>query len=149
MVKRTHSDKFVGWEFTSNDLVERNKQPLLNALISAMSEGSLHLYWPAPDHIQSLKKSEIRKVCPGVRFINDRIFSNSEINSDDQQHNGYQATRACASLKRLYPNGVPGRDVIKTAPLQRQVAKDLRDDSRQKGLRAPSWQVVDLVRDDC
>jgi hypothetical protein len=148
MVKRTRSGQYVEWEKTCNDLFERNR-PLVNALHGALHEGLLHFYWPAPDHIKSLKKSEIRKACPGVSFVNDRIFSSSQINSDDQQHDGYQATRARTSLKRLYPNGVPGRDVIKTAPLQRQVAKDLRDDSRQKGLPDPSYQVVNLVRDDC
>jgi hypothetical protein len=80
------------------------------------------------------------------RFPDLRISSDGQI-SRKQKPPGYQVRRAVASLKCLYPNGVPERDVIGTSPLQRKVAEDLKGDSKEKGLEAPSWQVVDKARD--
>jgi hypothetical protein len=61
---------------------------------------------------------------------------------------GYQAKRVRLSLNRLYPDGVPGRDDLGTSILRRKVIKDLELETRQKGLRDPSWQTVDRARGD-
>jgi hypothetical protein len=66
-----------------------------------------------------------------------------------QRGDGYQAKRVRPVLRQLYPDGVPGRDVIGTSALRQRVIKELELETRQKGLRAPSWQTVDRVRDDC
>jgi hypothetical protein len=66
-----------------------------------------------------------------------------------QQHSdGYQAKRVRLSLRGLHPNGVPGKDVIPTAALRKQVIKDLEPETRRLGLRDASWQTIDRVRDD-
>jgi hypothetical protein len=101
--------------------------PVHNTLPGNPWQGELLIFWPDAERLRS-----------------------HYISSNKQQHtDGYQARRVRASLKRLYPNGVPGRDVITTSALRRQVITDLKDETGRLGLSDPSWQVVDRVRDDC
>jgi hypothetical protein len=76
----------------------------------------------------------------GTAVVNDEA---------EGQADGYQAKRVRRSLKRLYPDGVPGGDDVTTSALQKQVAEDLKSETRRLGLRNPSWQVVAKVRDNC